>query len=82
MKDKNHGKAKTSRLATHATAQTDNSVRLLKLSEAAKMLGVAVNTVKAFIGQKKIKTISLGKRYYRIPYTELVSFTTHAKEVR
>ena len=73
MKNKMHNKAKAVCHVADTTTQPINGVRLLKLSESAKMLGISLNTLKGIIRRGDIETVSIGKRG-RIPLASLRSF--------
>ena len=50
-----------------------SELKLLSISEAARLLSLGRDTVKHFISSGKIGVIKTGKRL-KIPYTELVRF--------
>ena len=82
MKNKMHNKATTVCHVACTTTQPVYGVRLLKLFEAAKMLGISLNTLKGILRRGDIATVSIGKRE-RIPFASLRSFANikPAKEV-
>jgi molybdopterin-binding protein len=48
-----------------------NTVRLVRLRDAAKILGISYSTLKRWIHMKKIKTVQTQGKHHRIPESEL-----------
>lgn len=60
-------------LSENEMTKSEVSVRIYSIKEASKVMGVAVNAVRTWIRQDRLRTISCGVKYM-IPHSELERF--------